>query len=62
MDVIVENPEKVTSAEIIAGTPSCEEAEEYLENMSRVFEGEKYYLIKRWDADQKKLGQKLFKA
>jgi len=38
------------------------EAEEYLENINRVFEGEKYYLIKRWDEDQKKLGQKLFKS
>ena len=38
------------------------EAEEYLENINRVFEEEKYYLIKRWDEDQKKMGQKLFKG
>ncbi|MFC1529897.1 hypothetical protein ACFL6R_04170 [Gemmatimonadota bacterium] len=25
------------------------ETEEYLENIIRVFEAEKYYLIKRWD-------------
>ena len=25
------------------------EAEEYLEQIQRVFEGEKYYLIERWD-------------
>jgi glycosyltransferase involved in cell wall biosynthesis len=28
---------------------SAREAEEYLENIQRVFEGEKYYLIDRWD-------------
>lgn len=29
---------------------SAREAEEYLENVTRVFEAEKYYLIERWDA------------
>ena len=28
---------------------STAEAEEYLEQFQRVFEGEKYYLIERWD-------------
>jgi glycosyltransferase involved in cell wall biosynthesis len=28
---------------------SAREAEEYLENIQRIFEGEKYYLIERWD-------------
>ncbi|MFC1889122.1 glycosyltransferase [Thermodesulfobacteriota bacterium] len=42
------------------GTAETKEAEEYLENILRVFEGEKYYLIKRWDADQSRLGNKLF--
>lgn len=37
------------------------ETEEYFENIVRVFESEKYYLIKRWDEDQKKLGHNLFK-
>jgi hypothetical protein len=36
------------------------ECEEYFESINRVFESEKYYLIKRWDQDQKKMGQKLF--
>ena len=36
------------------------ECEEYFESINRVFEDEKYYLIKRWDEDQKKLGHKLF--
>ena len=37
------------------------EAEDYLENISRVFESEKYYLIHRWDDTRKRLGDKLFK-
>ena len=37
------------------------ECEEYFESIVRVFENEKYYLIKRWDQDQKKLGYKLFR-
>ena len=37
------------------------ETEEYFENIVRVFEDEKYYLVKRWDEDQRKLGHKLFK-
>lgn len=36
------------------------ECEEYFESINRVFEDEKYCLIKRWDEDQKKLGHKLF--
>ncbi|MDD5476339.1 MAG: glycosyltransferase [Syntrophales bacterium] len=36
------------------------ECEEYFESIVRVFEKEKCYLIKRWDEDQKKLGNKLF--
>ncbi|MCD6569166.1 MAG: glycosyltransferase [Deltaproteobacteria bacterium] len=40
------------------GTKECEE---YFESIVRVFEDEKYYLIKRWDEDQRKLGHKLFK-
>ena len=28
---------------------SAREAEEYLENIQRIFEGEKFYLIERWD-------------
>ncbi len=36
-------------------------AEEYLENVTRIFEKEKYYLIQRWDASVKRLGHKLFK-
>jgi glycosyltransferase involved in cell wall biosynthesis len=28
---------------------NAREAEEYLENIQRIFEGEKYYLIERWD-------------
>jgi glycosyltransferase involved in cell wall biosynthesis len=40
---------------------SIKEAEEYLENITRVFEKEKYYLIQRWDSSVKRLGHKLFK-
>lgn len=36
------------------------ECEEYFEKNVRAFEHEKYYLNKRWDQDQKKLGHKLF--
>lgn len=36
------------------------ECEEYFESIVRVFENEKYYLGKRWDQDQRKLGHKLF--
>jgi glycosyltransferase involved in cell wall biosynthesis len=36
------------------------EAEEYLENINRIFENEKYYLISRWDASRKRLGSKMF--
>jgi glycosyltransferase involved in cell wall biosynthesis len=39
------------------GTKECEE---YFESINRIFESEKYYLIKRWDEDQKKLGHHLF--
>lgn len=38
------------------------ETEEYFENIVRVFENEKKYLIHRWDEDQRKLGHKLFKS
>lgn len=34
-------------------------AEEYLENITRVFEGEKHYFIKRWNVDQDRLGNRL---
>jgi len=37
------------------------DTEEYFENIVRVFESEKHYLIKRWDEDQRKLSHKLFK-
>lgn len=40
---------------------NIKDTEEYFENIVRVFEDEKYYLIKQWDGDQKKLGHKLFK-
>jgi hypothetical protein len=40
---------------------SIKEAEEYLENITRVFEKEKYYLVQRWDASVKRIGHKLFK-
>jgi glycosyltransferase involved in cell wall biosynthesis len=40
---------------------SVKEAEEYLENITRVFEKEKYYLVQRWDSSVKRLGHKLFK-
>ncbi len=37
------------------------ECEEYFESIVRVFEDEKPYLIRRWDEDQRKLGNKLFR-
>jgi hypothetical protein len=33
------------------------EAEAYLENLVRVFEGEKYYLIERWDQEKASNGR-----
>jgi hypothetical protein len=39
---------------------SIKDAEEYLENINRVFEDEKYYLIARWDANRRRLGNMLF--
>jgi len=42
------------------GHMEIKECEEYFEKVVRVFEREKYYLIERWDEDQRKLGQKLF--
>jgi glycosyltransferase involved in cell wall biosynthesis len=40
---------------------NIKEAEEYLENITRIFEREKYYLVQRWDSSVKRLGFKLFK-
>ena len=37
------------------------DAEEYLENINRVFEREKYYLIARWNQARKRLGSMLIK-
>jgi SAM-dependent methyltransferase len=37
------------------------ESEEYLENIVRVFEKEKYYLIERWDTTGDHLNRKIFK-
>jgi hypothetical protein len=37
------------------------DTEEYFENIVRVFENEKNYLIQRWDKDERKLCHKLFK-
>ncbi|MGD2294201.1 MAG: glycosyltransferase [Candidatus Aminicenantes bacterium] len=38
------------------------DCEEYFEQVVRVFEAEKEYLIRRWDEDHKKLNHKLFKG
>jgi len=43
------------------GHMNIKECEEYFEDINRIFEKEKYYLIKRWDEDQRKLGHKLFR-
>lgn len=40
---------------------SIKDTEEYFENIVRVFEEEKHYLVKRWDKDERKLCHKLFK-
>lgn len=37
------------------------ECEEYFEKIVRIFEEEKPYLIRRWNEDQRKLGNKLFR-
>jgi hypothetical protein len=37
------------------------DTEEYFENIVRVFEDEKHYLVQRWDKDERKLCHKLFK-
>ena len=39
---------------------NIKECEEYFESIVRVFEEEKPYLIRRWNEDQRKLGDKLF--
>jgi len=44
------------------GNMGTKECEEYFESIVRIFENEKYYLIKRWDEDQRKLGHKLFRC
>ena len=36
------------------------DAEEYLENISRTFQKEKYYLIQRWDSTANKRAERLF--
>ena len=38
---------------------NVKDAEEYLENINGVFEGEKYYLIERWDQSRRELAAKL---
>jgi hypothetical protein len=40
---------------------NIKECEEYFEKIVRVFEKEKPYLIRRWNEDQRKMGNKLFK-
>jgi glycosyltransferase involved in cell wall biosynthesis len=42
------------------GSMDTRGCEEYFESITRVFEDEKHYLIKRWDEDQRKLGNMLF--
>jgi hypothetical protein len=37
------------------------ECEEYFEKIVRVFEAEKPYLIKRWNEEQRRLGNRLFR-
>ncbi len=44
------------------GDKGIKECEEYFEQIVRVFEEEKEYLITRWDEDHKKLNHKLFKS
>ena len=56
----VEEIQKNESGKEVLHIPSLKEAEEYLENINRVFENEKYYLISRWNASRKRLGSKLF--
>lgn len=43
------------------GPKNTKECEEYFESINRVFEKEKFYLIERWDEEQRKQGHKLFK-
>lgn len=40
---------------------NIKECEEYFESIVRIFEEEKPYLIRRWNEDQRKIGNKLFK-
>lgn len=42
------------------GHMGIKECEEYFEQIMRIFEQEKGYLIKRWDEDHKKLNHRLF--
>jgi hypothetical protein len=35
---------------------NIKEAEEYLENITRIFDREKYYLVQRWDSSVRRLG------
>jgi len=43
------------------GDKGIKDCEEYFEHIVRVFEEEKGYLIQRWDEDNKKLNNRLFK-
>ena len=36
------------------------EAEEYLENISRIFQKEKYYLVQRWDSTANRKAERIF--
>jgi hypothetical protein len=40
---------------------SIKECEEYFEKIVRVFEQEKPYLVKRWNEEQKKVGNQLIR-
>lgn len=67
------NPEKIMEALIpfyhsrvlsyvnVTINHETREAEEYLENISRVFETEKYYLLKRWNITTDKKDNRIFK-
>ena len=43
------------------GHMNTRECEEYFEAINKIFEKEKFYLIKRWEEERRKSGQKLFK-
>ena len=53
--------ESLADTKLEVARTAIREAEEYLENINRVFESEKYYLIERWRQGAEQDEKRLFK-